>query len=351
MNNDELELIFPTKEYKKDVEEYLREFLDNGENEIAGDGGLDRIRDFDKWLEKIQNDLSVDTIDKDRIPATLYLTIRKSDKKIVGNVQIRHFLNEKLLNYGGHIGDSVRPSERRKGYATEQMRLALGKCKELGIDNVLMDCDKTNIGSAKAIQNNGGVLENEIYVENELVQRYWISLKKRFVTNPNNMEFVDNGSFKIKSFNNSDFVGDVALIKFNKMNKPYMIENIHLCMANDNYKWLEFYDYNKKYMLTAMYNKDNEIIEWYFDIARKIGKEKGMPYEDDLYLDVVLTPKGDIKLLDEDELKDAFDRFEVNKSDYEMAYNEAKQLMNRLQNNKHTLKEFTDKYLKEMLKE
>ena len=351
MNNDELELIFPTKEYKKDVEEYLREFLDSGENEIAGDGGLDRIRDFDKWLEKIQNDLSVDTIDKDRIPATLYLTIRKSDKKIVGNVQIRHFLNEKLLNYGGHIGDSVRPSERRKGYATEQIRLALGKCKELGIDNVLMDCDKNNIGSAKAIQNNGGVLENEIYVENELVQRYWISLKKRFVTNPNNMEFVDNGSFKIKSFNNSDFVGDVALIKFNKMNKPYMIENINLCMANDNYKWLEFYDYNKKYRLTAMYNENNEIIEWYFDIARKIGKEKGMPYEDDLYLDVVLTPEGDIKLLDEDELKNAFDRFEVNKSDYEMAYNEAKQLMNKLQNNKDTLKILTDKYLKEMLKE
>lgn len=46
-----------------------------------------------------------------------------------------------------------------------------------------MDCDKTNIGSAKSIQNNGGILENEIYVENELVQRYWISLKWRFVTN------------------------------------------------------------------------------------------------------------------------------------------------------------------------
>ena len=66
MNNDELELIFPTKEYKKDVEEYLQEFLDNGENEIAGDGGLDIIKDFDKWLEKARNDLSADKIDKNR---------------------------------------------------------------------------------------------------------------------------------------------------------------------------------------------------------------------------------------------------------------------------------------------
>lgn len=351
MNNDELVLVFPTKEYKKEVEEYLQEFLNNGENEIAGDGGLDRIRDFDKWLEKVQNDLSVDTIDKGRIPATLYLTIRKSDKKIVGNLQIRHFLNEKLLNYGGHIGDSVRPSERRKGYATEQIRLALEKCKELGIDNVLMDCDKANIGSARSIQKNGGILENEIYVGNELVQRYWISLKKRFVTNPNNMEIVNDGNFKIKSFNNVDFVGDIALIKFNKMNKPYMVENINLCMANDNYKWLEFYDYNKKYRLTAMYNENNEIIEWYFDIARKIGKDNGMPYEDDLYLDVVVPPTGDIVLLDEDELKEALDRFEVTKSDYDMAYNEAKKLIELLENNKDKLKKFTDKYLNKMLKE
>lgn len=123
----ELELIFPTKEYKKDVEEYLQEFLDNGENQIAGDGGLDRIKDFDKWLEKIQNDLSIDTIDKDRIPATMYLTIRKSDKKIVGNLQIRHFLNEKLLNYGGHIGDSVRPSERRKRYSNRTNKIGIRK--------------------------------------------------------------------------------------------------------------------------------------------------------------------------------------------------------------------------------
>ena len=305
--NGELKLVFPTEEYKEQVEEYLQEFLDNGENEIAGDGGLDRIKDFDKWLQKVRNDLSTETIDKDKIPSTLYLTIRKSDRKIVGNLQIRHFLNEKLLNYGGHIGDSIRPSERRKGYATEQIRLALDKCRELGINNVLMDCDKNNIGSAKSIQNNGGILENEIYVGNELVQRYWISLKKRFVTNPNDMEIVKEGNLKIKTFNNSEFKGDIALIKFNKMYKPYMVENINLCMAYNDYKWLEFYDYNKKYRLTAMYNEKNEIVQWYFDIAKKIGKEKGIPYEDDLYLDVVVTSTGEIILLDEDELKEAFD--------------------------------------------
>lgn len=345
---DELELVFPTKEYKKKVEEYLQEFFDNGEYEIAGDGGLDRIKNFDEWLRKIQNDLSEENIEDNRIPATLYLTIRKSDNKIVGNLQIRHKLNDKLLLYGGHIGDSVRPSERKKGYATEQIRLALQKCKELGIDNVLMDCDKSNIGSAKSIQNNGGILENEIYVDNELVQRYWISLKKRFVTNPMNMICVIDGNYIIKNFETDVFKGDIALIKFNKMNKPYMVENINLCMANDNYKWLEFYDYSKKYRLTAMYNDKNESVEWYFDIARKIGKENGLPYEDDLYLDVVVTSSGETILLDEDELKSAYDRLEVTKKDYDMAYNEANQLMEKLKSNKDKLEQFTNNYLKIM---
>lgn len=346
--SDELELVFPTKEYKSQVEEYLQEFIDNSEYEIAGDGGLDKTKDFDKWLQKIKKDLSADTIEDNRIPSTLYLTIRKSDNKIVGNLQIRHKLNKKLLLYGGHIGDSIRPSERKKGYATKQIKLALQKCKELGIDNVLMDCDKTNIGSAKSIINNGGILENEVYVNNELVQRYWISLKKKFVTNPKKMLIAQNGNIIIKNFNDKYFNGDIALIKFDKMYEPYMIKNINLCIANDGYKWLEFYNYDKKIRLTAMYNENNEIIEWYFDIAKKIGKENGIPYEEDLYLDVVVTPNGDIKLLDEDELNDAYNRLEVNKETYDMAYNETNKLMKKLENNKNKLKEFTDKYLKQM---
>ena len=344
-----LELVFPTKEYKKEVTEYLQEFLDNGEKEIAGDGGLDRIKDYDKWLEKVQKDLSMDTIDKNRVPSTIYLTVRKLDKKVVGNVQIRHYLNQKLLNYGGHIGDSVRPSERRKGYATEQIRLALEKCKQLGIGRVLMDCDKTNIGSAKSIYNNGGILENEVCVGNEIVQRYWISLKKRFVTDPNKIEIVENGNLKIRSFNDSRFSGDIALIKFNKMFKPFVLNNINLCIANDKYKWLEFYDYNEKYKLTAMYDEKNEIVEWYFDVARKIGKENGLPYEDDLYLDVVVTKEGKILLLDEDELKEAYNRLEVSKKDYDMAYKKANDLIDKLDNNISNLQIFTNKYLNEMM--
>ena len=96
----------------------------------------------------------------------------------MGAVNIRHYLTDFLLREGGHIGDGIRPSERRKGYATAMIKLALEECKKLGIKRVLLVCDKDNIGSAKSIMNNGGVLENEfIDAEDKAVQRYWIDVK------------------------------------------------------------------------------------------------------------------------------------------------------------------------------
>ena len=92
----------------------------------------------------------------------------------VGAVNIRHYLTEELLLNGGHIGDGIRPSERRKGYATAMIALALREAKKLGITGVLMVCDKDNIASAKSIINNGGVLENEIVLNGITEQRYWI---------------------------------------------------------------------------------------------------------------------------------------------------------------------------------
>lgn len=92
-------------------------------------------------------------------------------------MNIRHYLNDKLFETGGHIGDGIRPSERRKGYATAMIGLALEECRKLGIDRVLICCDKDNIGSAKSIQRNGGVLENEVEENGNSVQRYWIELQ------------------------------------------------------------------------------------------------------------------------------------------------------------------------------
>ena len=95
---------------------------------------------------------------------------------MVGAVNIRHYLNEALLLNDDHIGDGVRPSERRKGIATKMISLALDECKKLGIQKVLMVCDKNNIGSAKSILNNGSVLENEVIVDDVVEQIYWMEI-------------------------------------------------------------------------------------------------------------------------------------------------------------------------------
>lgn len=130
-------------------------------------------RNFDRYLPSLEVGHHRD---ESLVPDSTFFCLDDERSIFVGAVNIRHWLNEGLLLNGGHIGDGVRPSERRKGYATKMIALALDECRKLGIDRVLMVCDKNNIGSAKSINNNGGVLENEIVVDGTTEQRYWIDL-------------------------------------------------------------------------------------------------------------------------------------------------------------------------------
>lgn len=98
------------------------------------------------------------------------------DAEVVGFVSIRHDLNDFLLRVGGHIGYSVRPSRRRRGYAKAGLALALERCRELGIERVLVTCDDDNIGSYRTIEGAGGVLENVVQDDEggAAKRRYWI---------------------------------------------------------------------------------------------------------------------------------------------------------------------------------
>jgi predicted acetyltransferase len=130
-------------------------------------------RDFDRYLKELE----LKEEKNGRVPDSVFFLLDEDRNRLLGAVNIRHYLNDSLLKSGGHIGDGIRPSERRKGYATEMIRMALEECRKLGIKKVLMTCDKSNIGSAKSIIKNGGVLENEfVNEEGETEQRYWITL-------------------------------------------------------------------------------------------------------------------------------------------------------------------------------
>lgn len=129
--------------------------------------------DFEYYL----NHLDFKKPEGNFVPTSTFFLIDVNTKRLLGAANIRHYLNEGLLLTGGHIGDGIRPSERRKGYGTEIIRLALIECKKLGISKVLMCCNKNNIGSRKCIIKNGGVLENEVKDGDEICQRYWIDLQ------------------------------------------------------------------------------------------------------------------------------------------------------------------------------
>lgn len=168
-----MRLVFPTIAHKQAALDYRQEHFDDGVTAIDGDGGLDDANTYEDWLVRINDDLTRD--DGRLVPATVYFAV--VDGEIVGMLQIRHKLNAHLMQNGGHIGYGVRPSRRRRGYATKMLALALDKAHELGIDKALITCDKANTASAKTILSNGGVLENEVAEENgNIVQRYWISL-------------------------------------------------------------------------------------------------------------------------------------------------------------------------------
>ena len=174
-----MKLIAPSMEYDKQIQAYRNEFLVYG-GSMDGCGSLRRFDRTQDWLDQIESLKHAETTPPDLVPMTQYIYVRESDNKIVGVIQIRHYFNEFLEKYAGHIGYSVCPSERKKGYATQMLKLVLPECKRLGIEKVLVCCVQGNEGSKKTILRNGGEYESTVYLKERDVylERYWIDLTK-----------------------------------------------------------------------------------------------------------------------------------------------------------------------------
>jgi predicted acetyltransferase len=154
--------------------DYLSDWKESGE-EIIPSASAKGKSTYQQFLADLEEGKTETVRRRGWVPATLYF-LTDDHMRLYGAVHVRHELNESLINFGGHIGYGVRPSQRHKGYATTMLALALEKARALHLKRVLLTCDKTNRGSAKTIINNGGILENEIRHGERVTQRYWIKL-------------------------------------------------------------------------------------------------------------------------------------------------------------------------------
>lgn len=178
-----LMLVEPNMEYMEDAINYINECIES-DGHCNGVGGLNRyLENYEGWLEYLEYSRNY-VADEVRVPSLEYYLVRESDNRIVGMINIRLSLNERLENLGGHIGYSIRPSERRQGYNRINLYLALLVCQEYGLDRVVLDCNRDNLGSSRSMMALGGRLIREWYDNDEgECQRYEINIPESLSIN------------------------------------------------------------------------------------------------------------------------------------------------------------------------
>ena len=169
-----LELIFPRSEFKDEYFGMMDEFEQAGETYWFY---AEARKDFAAFLRKTADSAQGKHLPYNFVPFHTFWLVR-DETHILGELRLRHRLTDMLAIEGGHIGYNIRPSERRKGYGTQQLGLGLEKARALGLARVLVTCDDDNLPSAKIIEANGGELSGKAISmqSGALVRQYWIDI-------------------------------------------------------------------------------------------------------------------------------------------------------------------------------
>ncbi len=170
-----LRLIKTSVKQKEQILAFLQEWYERDERIVPT--SVDReTTDFEAYVNTLRQKELRENIEEGWVPSTTYWLT--DGEELLGAANIRHELNESLLKIGGHVGYGVKPSARGRGLATLQLKLALEKVKELGIERALITCNRTNVASRQVILNNRGVADTP-YTEEDgtIVERFWIDLR------------------------------------------------------------------------------------------------------------------------------------------------------------------------------
>lgn len=176
-NTSIIRLLKPSNLLKEAAIDYRQEHFDAGEYIINGSELFDKITNYDEWLEKVIANSCTDTVNPNWVLTDTFFAVRNFDNKIIGIIDLRYQLNEFLKDLG-NCGYSVRPSERKKGYATEMLKQVCQKAKEYGLSVLKLSVEKDNISSIRTIQKNGGAFSYSFHFEDKEADVYTIKLQE-----------------------------------------------------------------------------------------------------------------------------------------------------------------------------
>lgn len=169
-----IRLVRPTLEYKAKALAYRQEHFDNGEKIINGSELLDKTDSYEEWLKNVKDNENEATVNPNWVVTDTFFTLDDEDE-IVGIIDLRHTLNDFLKDFG-NCGYSVRPSQRKKGYATEMLGKILDIARQADMKELHLSVEKDNLPSIKTIVRNGGVYERSFEFEGEQADVYRIDL-------------------------------------------------------------------------------------------------------------------------------------------------------------------------------
>lgn len=160
-------------------------------------------------------------------------------------------------------------------------------------------------------------------------------MKRKYIDR-SKWERIESGKCVVVNTTTENFNGYISALFVEKVRNKLVcnLDKRQFCLVDDGYVWIQRLPIDKNWTITTMFDKSHNIIQWYIDITKQNSiDDYGQPFYDDLYLDVVVFPSGEIVLFDEDELKEALENGDITREDYELAYKEVEKIMNGMARN------------------